>query len=105
VEVTRELPEIEKGKRSAIKKIDGCGFPFSFLRFFSFLLCKGGDFRGGFCFFLPFSFWLKGEKDLRESACGMANRDAVCNAIGYAKFYNRSQDALIRVYDDARQRD
>jgi hypothetical protein len=27
--------------------------------------------------------------------------DAVSNAIGYAKFYSRSHDALIRVYDAA----
>ena len=27
--------------------------------------------------------------------------DAVSNAIDYAKFYSRSHDAVIRVYDDA----
>jgi hypothetical protein len=27
--------------------------------------------------------------------------DALSNAIGYAKFYSRSHDAAIRVYDDA----
>jgi len=27
--------------------------------------------------------------------------DAVTNAIGYAKFYSRSHDAVIRVYDEA----
>jgi hypothetical protein len=27
--------------------------------------------------------------------------DAVSNAIGYAKFYSRSHDAVIRVYDSA----
>ena len=27
--------------------------------------------------------------------------DAISNAIGYAKFYSRSHDGLIRVYDDA----
>ena len=27
--------------------------------------------------------------------------DAASNAIGYAKFYSRSHDAVIRVYDDA----
>ena len=27
--------------------------------------------------------------------------NAVANAIGYAKFYSRSRDAVIRVYDDA----
>src|SRR5437773_7774236 len=27
--------------------------------------------------------------------------DAVSNAIGYAKFYSRSHDAVIRVYDEA----
>jgi hypothetical protein len=27
--------------------------------------------------------------------------DAISNAIAYAKFYSRSHDAVIRVYDDA----
>jgi hypothetical protein len=27
--------------------------------------------------------------------------DAISNAIDYAKFYSRSHDAVIRVYDDA----
>jgi hypothetical protein len=27
--------------------------------------------------------------------------DAVSKAIGYAKFYSRSHDAVIRVYDDS----
>src|SRR5713101_3274063 len=27
--------------------------------------------------------------------------NAISNAIGYAKFHSRSQDAVIRVYDDA----
>ena len=27
--------------------------------------------------------------------------DAISNAIGYARFYSRSHDAVIRVYDDA----
>jgi hypothetical protein len=27
--------------------------------------------------------------------------DAVSNAIGYSKFYSRSHDAVIRVYDEA----
>jgi hypothetical protein len=27
--------------------------------------------------------------------------DAITNAIGYAKFYSRSHDAVIRVYDEA----
>ena len=27
--------------------------------------------------------------------------DAINNAIGYAKFFSRSHDAVIRVYDDA----
>jgi len=26
--------------------------------------------------------------------------NSVCNAIGYAKFYSRSHDAVIRVYDE-----
>jgi hypothetical protein len=28
-------------------------------------------------------------------------RDAVHNAIGYAKFFSRSHDAVIRVYDES----
>jgi hypothetical protein len=31
--------------------------------------------------------------------------DAVSNAIDYAKFYSRSHNAVIRVYDEAGQRD
>ena len=31
----------------------------------------------------------------------MASSDAVNNAIDYAKFYTRSHDAVIRVYDEA----
>jgi hypothetical protein len=27
--------------------------------------------------------------------------NAISNAVGYAKFYSRSHDAVIRVYDDA----
>jgi hypothetical protein len=27
--------------------------------------------------------------------------DAISNAIGYAKFYSRSHDAVIRVFDEA----
>jgi hypothetical protein len=30
-----------------------------------------------------------------------AGPNAVSNAIGYAKFYSRSHDAVIRVYDEA----
>jgi len=30
-----------------------------------------------------------------------AEPDAVNNAIGYAKFFSRSHDAVIRVYDEA----
>jgi hypothetical protein len=29
-----------------------------------------------------------------------AERDAVSNAIDYAKFYSRSHDAVVRVYDE-----
>ena len=28
-------------------------------------------------------------------------REAIANAIGYAKFFSRSHDAVIRVYDEA----
>ena len=34
-------------------------------------------------------------------AYGMASRTQSNNAIGYAKFYSRSHDAVIRVYDEA----
>jgi hypothetical protein len=30
-----------------------------------------------------------------------AGPGAISNAVGYAKFYSRSQDSVIRVYDDA----
>jgi hypothetical protein len=33
--------------------------------------------------------------------CGTGEPDAISNAIGYAKFYSRSHDAVIRVYDEA----
>jgi hypothetical protein len=33
--------------------------------------------------------------------CGMPSLAAVRHAISYAKFYSRSQDAVIRVYDEA----
>jgi hypothetical protein len=32
-------------------------------------------------------------------------QNPISNAIGYAKFYNRSHDALIRVYDEAKSSD
>ncbi len=38
---------------------------------------------------LPFGQWWYGEPN------------AIANAIGYAKFYSRSHDAVIRVYDQA----
>ena len=31
----------------------------------------------------------------------MTEPNAISNAIGYAKFYSRSRDAVIRVYDEA----
>jgi hypothetical protein len=31
----------------------------------------------------------------------IAERDSLSHAIGYAQFYSRSRDAVIRVYDDA----
>jgi hypothetical protein len=36
--------------------------------------------------------------------CGMASQDAISNAVGCAKFYSRSHDAVIRVYDAMRIR-
>jgi hypothetical protein len=37
----------------------------------------------------------------RSVGCGTPNRAAASNAIGYAKFFSRSHDAVIRVYDEA----
>jgi hypothetical protein len=34
-------------------------------------------------------------------ACGYSEPDAASNAVGYAKFFSRSHDAVICVYDDA----
>jgi hypothetical protein len=33
--------------------------------------------------------------------CARIIANAISNAIGYAKFFSRSHDAVIRVYDDA----
>jgi hypothetical protein len=33
--------------------------------------------------------------------CGNGEPNAVANAIGYGKFFSRSRDAVIRVYDEA----
>ena len=35
------------------------------------------------------------------SACAMTNRMQSTTLIGYAKFYSRSHDAVIQVYDEA----
>jgi hypothetical protein len=54
-------------------------------------ICSRKDHRGVNLIFdvLPFgALW-----------CG--EPDAIANAIGYAKFYSRSHDAVIRVYEDA----
>jgi hypothetical protein len=37
----------------------------------------------------------------RPVGCGTTGPEAAANAIGYAKFYSRSHDAVIRVYDEA----
>ena len=37
----------------------------------------------------------------RSVICGMVSQNAISNAIGYARFYSRSHDAVIRVYDQA----
>jgi hypothetical protein len=37
----------------------------------------------------------------RSVACGMLSRMQSTIAIDYAKFYSRSHDAVIRVYDEA----
>jgi hypothetical protein len=34
--------------------------------------------------------------------CGTVSQNAIANAITYAKFYSRSHDAVIRVYNEAR---
>jgi len=34
-------------------------------------------------------------------ACGMMGQNAASNAVDYAKFFSRSHDAVIRVYDQA----
>jgi hypothetical protein len=41
--------------------------------------------------------------EAKKTAAGLwyGGPDAVSNAIGYAKFYSRSHDAVIRVYDEA----
>jgi hypothetical protein len=36
-----------------------------------------------------------------RSACWDGEPDAISNAIGYAKFFSRSDDAVIRVYAEA----
>ena len=36
-----------------------------------------------------------------DSISGQTAINAISNAVGYAKFYCRSHDAVIRVYDDA----
>jgi hypothetical protein len=39
---------------------------------------------------------------IRRTGCsGEAGPNAISNAIGCAKFYSRSHDAVIRVYDEA----
>ena len=38
---------------------------------------------------------------LQFSPLWFAGPNAISNAMGYAKFYSRSHDAVIRVYDDA----
>jgi hypothetical protein len=36
-----------------------------------------------------------------EASARLASRTELSKAIGYAKFYSRSHDAVIRVYDEA----
>jgi len=33
--------------------------------------------------------------------CGYGEPNAISNAVGFAKFYSRSQNTVIRVYDEA----
>jgi hypothetical protein len=54
----------------------------------------------------PKSAWLSGVVDLISDALPFGRLwygepDAVSNAIGFAKFFSRSRDAVIRVYDEA----
>jgi hypothetical protein len=50
--------------------------------------CAGGATKSDFSEGLPFSrLWYGGP-------------DAISNAIGYAKFYSRSHDVVIRVFDE-----
>jgi hypothetical protein len=51
--------------------------------------CAGGPAKSDFSEALPFGRLWNGEPD------------AISNAIGYAKFFGRSYDAVIRVYDEA----
>ena len=51
--------------------------------------CAGGPTKSDFSKALPFGRLLYGEPN------------AASNAIGYAKFFSRAHDAVIRVYDDA----
>jgi hypothetical protein len=51
--------------------------------------CAGGPTKSDFSEALPFGRLWYGEPN------------AITNAIGYAKFYSRSHDAVIRVYDEA----
>ena len=37
----------------------------------------------------------------RLIVCGDGELNAISNAIGYAKFFSRSHDAVIRIYDQA----
>jgi hypothetical protein len=39
--------------------------------------------------------------DVNEIACRRGEPNAISNAIGWARFYGGSHDAVIRVYDDA----
>ena len=51
--------------------------------------CAGGPTKSDFSGALPFGRLSYGEPN------------AASNAIGYAKFFSRAYDAVIRVYDDA----
>jgi hypothetical protein len=51
--------------------------------------CAGGPTKSDFSEALPFGRLWYGE------------HNSVCSAIGYAKFFSRSHDAAIRVYDEA----
>src|SRR6266571_4681526 len=52
------------------------------------------------CFHFSILRWLD-LQGKRQGRLWYGEPNAISNAIGYAKFYSRSHDAVIRIYDDA----